>query len=404
MTSFIRLRKSQRIITLIRSLKKGVYFLQDSAFISFCTIQNIFKLKEIYKKDMVFVSAASEEYYNYLLNLLESISKFRFNKVVVYDLGLNKDQVLQLQKESYIDLKKFDFDKFPSFVSERQESNQGKIGAYSWKAAIIHEVVNEYKTQVMWLDSANTLTKQFIFARIALSKLGYFSTYSVDTIERWTHYSVIDILKVEAKILKKISLNAAIIGFDYNNKISRKLLDEWYQYCLQKNLISPENSNKDNHRWDQSLLSIVFYSNNLKFIPKINQFYGVKTHQWKDRIYFIAKTEHKADIVLRNDWYKQFGNISTNTFKNAEKILFLNVDSFTKFSKRKLASKRSYIILENQTDIEEVNWSRLIKSGLKMSFLIPEHLDHSFVPLNVEFKKYIEKSLLEISTKINFFN
>jgi hypothetical protein len=79
------------------------------------------------------------------------------------------------------------------------------------------------------------------------------------------------------------------------------------------------------------------------------------------------------------------------------------VESFTKFSKRKLASKRSYIIIESQTDIEEVNWSRLIKSGLKISFLIPEHLDHSFVPLNVEFKKYIEKSLLEISTKINFF-
>jgi hypothetical protein len=404
MTSFIRLRKSQRIITLIRSLKKGVYFLQDTAFISFCTIQNIFKLKEIYKKDTIFVSAASEEYFNYLLNLLESISKFRFNKVVVYDLGLNEDQVLQLKKESYIDLRKFDFDKFPSFVSERQESNQGKIGAYSWKAAIIHEVVNEYKTQVLWLDSANTLTKQFIFTRIALSKLGYFSTYSIDTVEKWTHYSVIDILKINAKILKKINLNAAIIGFDYNNKISKKLLDEWYQYCLQKDLISPVGSNKNNHRWDQSLLSIVFYSNNLKFIPKINEFYGVKTHQWKDRIYFIAKTENESAIVLRSDWYKQFGNISTNTFKNAEKIIFLNVESFTKFSKKKLASKKSYIILENQIDMEEENWSRLIKSGLKISFLIPEHLDHSFVPLNIEFKKYAKKSVSEIMTKVNFLN
>ena len=404
MISFTRLRKSQRIEVLIRSLKKGIYFLQDIAFISFCAIQNIFKLKKIYKKDTVFVSAASEEYFNYLLNLLESISKFNFRKIVVYVLGLNEDQVLKLKKEHHIDLKKFDFDKFPSFFSERQDSNQGKIGAYSWKAAIIYEVVNVYKTQVIWLDSANILTKQFIFARIALSKLGYFSTYSIDTVERWTHSSVIEILKVKPKILKKINLNAAIIGFDYSNEISKKLLGEWYEYCLQKDLISPVDSNKDNHRWDQSLLSIVFYSNNLKFIPKINQFYGVKTHQWQDRIYFIAQTENESDIILRSDWYKQFGNISTNTFKNAEKIIFLNLHSFTKFSKIKLASKKSYIILENKIDIEEVNWSRLIKSGVKISFLIPEHLDHSVVPLNIEFKKYTKKSPLEIMTKLNFFN
>ena len=391
MSTFNKFKQSQRVKTSIWNTKKVIYFFQDFIFIFFCVFYNLLRFNKIYKKDTIVVSAASEEYFSYLMDLLKSISKFNFTKIVVYDLGLTNQQVSQLQDKKNIELVKFNFSKFPSFVSEKQESNENKIGAYSWKAAIIKELVYKYKMQVIWLDSANLITKRFTFLRIALTSLGYFTTYSVGTVQKWTHESVIRKLNLDSKLLKKVNLNAAIIGFDYNNKLSKKLLDDWYDYCLQKDLISPENSSKDNHRWDQSLLSIIFYKINLPFIPKLYNFYGVKTHQWKDRIFYIVQTENAEDLTLREHWYKKYGHLSTNTFKDSKKVIFLNFDSFIKFPKRRLLNKICFVFLEKQKDITEVNWHKFSNDKIKIRFLVHQDLNSSEIPENIDFESYAEK-------------
>ena len=396
MSTFNQLKKSQRVKTLIWNIKKVFYFFQDLIFVFFCVFYNLLRFKKIHKKETVVVTAASEDYFTYLMNLLKSISKFNFTKIVVYDLGLTSKQVSQLQDKKNIEVVKFNFSKFPSFVSEKQESNENKIGAYSWKAAIIKEVVYMYKMQVIWLDSANLITKQFTFLRIALTSLGYFTTYSKDTVQKWTHESVIKKLNLDSRLLKKVNLNAAIIGFDYNNKLSRKLLDDWYDYCLQKDLISPENSSKENHRWDQSLLTIIFYKIKLPFIPKLHNFYGVKTHQWEDRIFYIVQTENPEDLTLRENWYKNYGYLSTNTFKDAKKVIFLNLDSFIKFPKRRLLNKVSYVFLEKQKEIAEVNLNKLLNSKIKIRFLVYQDLNLSDIPENIDFELYSQKTIENI--------
>ena len=48
------------------------------------------------------------------------------------------------------------------------------MGAYAWKPAIIWEVLNEYKCQVVWLDTGNLINNKFKFVRIVLSNIGFF--------------------------------------------------------------------------------------------------------------------------------------------------------------------------------------------------------------------------------------
>ena len=67
-------------------------------------------------------------------------------------------------------------------------------------------------------------------------------------------------------------LNAAIIGIDPQNKKTQSLVSKWANLSLNKDLILPQGAGKGNHRWDQSLLTILFYKNYKKvlFRERIN--------------------------------------------------------------------------------------------------------------------------------------
>ena len=83
-------------------------------------------------------------------------------------LVLSSKQVFNLKELSNIELVKFEYNKYPSFISEKEEYNQ--IGSYAWKPLIIKEIIYKYKTQVVWLDSANLIDKKFVFLKDALKQ------------------------------------------------------------------------------------------------------------------------------------------------------------------------------------------------------------------------------------------
>ena len=395
MKKFInKVSSSHKLKIINKNVVNFFYFFLDISFVFFCIFNNLIKYKQIYKKNVILVSAASEAYYEYLNNLLNNISKYHFSEIIIYDLGLTNEQVLNLKKINYIKLVKFEYSEYPSFISEKEEYNQ--IGSYAWKSIIIKEVVHKYRTQVIWLDSANLINRKFIFLKIALTSLGYFSTHSVDSIKKWTHDSVIQKLNLESKLLKKTNLNGAIIGFDYQNDKAMNFLYEWNEYCLQKELISPKNSSKDNHRHDQTLLSILFYRLKLPYIPRLHKIYGVTTHQWHDRIYYIVQPKVETDIPLRESWYRQFGHISTNTFKDSKKVVFLNEKSFQNFKKRRLRKKTSYLFIATEHEAENIDWKIFKNSKFKVNLIIQEKIRSEAVPSDIIFSRYNDKKIEEI--------
>jgi len=264
-----KIKKSFNVLILILN-DLFVFFLQG------------FKLKDylssVFRKNEIkIITAADTSHFKSLDQLLNSINNnTNINNVTVYDLGLNlEEQVIILKKYSFIELKKFEFEKYPKFIN----LNQRDSGSYAWKPIIIYNEFSNFDKTIFWMDAGNLVTRNFNFLKYYTIINGFYSPYSSDNVEKWTHKTVLDYFSVEKRILKKRNLNAALIGFNSSFR-NRNFINYWYKYALNKNIINPKGANKSNHRWDQSLLTILYYKYLNKTIKlKTHSTWGIKIHQ-----------------------------------------------------------------------------------------------------------------------------
>ena len=61
------------------------------------------------------------------------------SEIFVYDLGLSKSKINEFEKLKNVTVIKFNFNKFPEFLSEKALPDN-KLGNYAWKSVIISEV------------------------------------------------------------------------------------------------------------------------------------------------------------------------------------------------------------------------------------------------------------------------
>ena len=74
---------------------------------------------------------------------------------------------------------------------------------------------------------------------------------------------------------------AGIIGINYNINWCRDLITEWKDLALIKECISPELSDRSNHRQDQSILSILYYKyNDIYNFRMINHYIDITPHYY----------------------------------------------------------------------------------------------------------------------------
>ena len=59
------------------------------------------------------------------------------------------------------------------------------------------------------------------------------------------------------------------------------------KHPLYKDLILPEGANSSNHRWDQTLLTLIYYRDYEALFVKDLFCFGIKVHQDKDWLDFI---------------------------------------------------------------------------------------------------------------------
>ena len=75
---------------------------------------------------------------------------------------------------------------------------------------------------------------------------------------------------------------------------------------------APEGSSRDNHRQDQSILSILKHQNEQKiFSPKMKLNFGIKVNQNPGiKIYLSDSFENESKRKIKDDWLKKNFNIS----------------------------------------------------------------------------------------------
>ena len=217
-------------------------------------IPSFFNLKEV-----VFVTASDHSHEKSLLNLLESLIKLSPKSFIqVFDLGMTieaKENIKSLNTSGQIQVRMFNFNLYPNWMNISGATK----GEYAWKPISIYTVANEVKGAkvIFWLDAGCLVIDSLRIIVSYTSIYGFWSSNSTGVIKDWSHPRVIEILDPERKHVNNENLNGAMVAFDTNVLQGRKLLSFWEEYSQNKETIGPYGSNRNNHRHDQTLLTIL---------------------------------------------------------------------------------------------------------------------------------------------------
>ena len=252
-------KNTTQLLLNLNDLIYFLFFLIESSFLKIKSRNTKFKI----------ITASDSSHFKSLCQLLDSLTKYcRLDHIVLYDLGLTNTEVLDISKKyPCVKTIKFNFGDYPKHVNLKERD----AGAYAWKPIIIY---NEYQIDnlpIIWMDAGNIASKNLQYLKRYIVKKKFYSPYSSGNIQKWTHPDTLLSLEFPDKYLKKRNLNGALIGLDQDKKIS-DLLENWYAFALKKEIIIPDGSSRLNHRQDQSLLTLLFYS-------KFNFFFKIKTYK-----------------------------------------------------------------------------------------------------------------------------
>ena len=316
-------------------------------------MKNLFKYRESYKKNLVVVTASDKFFANSLYQLLDNLYlQNEIKAIIVYDLGMTSEQVAKLNNHyKEIIYKKFKFNEYPKFFSEVDD--YGKMGAYAWKPSIIWEVFNEYKCQVVWLDTGNLINNKFKLVRIVLSNIGFFSPVSAGRIKEYTHSSTLDNLNFPEYYENKRMLTGGFCCFDWESETSKELLLKWKNLSSEKELIIPAESTLNNHKHDQSLLTLLIYkSKKYKYVPRIKKVFGIKVNQNPGRYFYLVEgLDNSKASELREKWYKKYKTISTLTIKDSKIIWITSLKNINKVKIKLLKNNKVIYSALNDEDL-----------------------------------------------------
>ena len=216
------------------------------------------------------ITAANDLYINTLIDFIKSYITLNMqpNTLIVYDLGLNehnKKAILDI-KYTFI-LKKFDYSLYPDYVDLNKYS--GLYCSYAFKPIIIYNESNNIDNHdcvLIWMDSANRFNVNALSQMYnCVVKNGIYTPISnqagtIESIEL-NHPKTVSLFGISVEDHKKsiASISANLIGLKYNMTAGKSIIDEWYEKSLKKKFIIPEGSSRNNHRQDQTLLSIIIF-------------------------------------------------------------------------------------------------------------------------------------------------
>ena len=229
--------------------------------------------------EFTILTGSDSTHFKSLLNLLKSLSIYESNtNIKIINLGLDSHEIELIQELYNYEIIDFNFEDYPTFVSERDQFN--KLGSYAWKPISIRNEFKESGKNVIWLDAGCVITKSLSKIKILITKNGFYSPESSDQVKKWTHLETIKLMKIPQSVLNKRNISGGIVGFSQVNSKSVKMLEDWYSYSIIKEVISPEGSSRLNHRQDQTLLTLLMHQNKLSWsTPRTHKMFGILKHQ-----------------------------------------------------------------------------------------------------------------------------
>ena len=298
--------------------------------------------------DYIIVTGCNDSYINTLIDFVESYknNNINLNQLVVYNYGLNESNLHKLLTSKSIydfNIVDFDYSKCPEHVDLNKYN--GLYCNYAFKViSIYNECIKHSNKKIIWMDSANRfglnainqiltiITNEKVYSPICC-KEGTIESLELHHIDSIKHFG----LESDLHLIPHRSGN--IIGVDYSDRIGNYIINEWYKCSLIKNIIAPEGSSRNNHRQDQSVLTLIMYlyekCNNIKFYN--NNVEGLSFWNKKDNNHIDA--EYKKFQITNLESNVKESTIYCNTMEEAIHIYCIR----KKISKNKLI--KNYLIL-----------------------------------------------------------
>lgn len=249
---------------------------------------SLFK-KKLNNESFLILTGSDSTHFNSLINLLISLVKYeKLTEIKIIDLGMTLTEINFLKSNFKIEISKFDFKEYPKFINIRDSND--KLGAYAWKPISIYNEFCKSDKNIIWLDAGCKITKKLKLIKYLVLKNGFYSPQSSNNILRWTHPTTLAYLKVNKDIYNKRNISGGIVSFAKNSEEIQNLLTDWYKFSLNEEIISPKGSNRENHRQDQAVLSILVHKYSLsKITPKTHKIFGILKHQDNEEVRYIEE-------------------------------------------------------------------------------------------------------------------
>lgn len=247
--------------------------------------------------EYLIISGCNDNYILTMLNFIKNYSEKQldFNNLIIYDYGLNENNLNKIIKYKTLygfEIVKFDYCNYPEHVD--LDKYTGLHCNYAFKPISIYNTCLENPNKkIIWMDCANNfnsiaindilniLQNQSIYSPIACRK------GSIESMELH-HIDIIRHFKLEDDIHLIPQRASGLVGVDYSSICGKHIMNEWYKCSLNKDIIAPEGSSRNNHRQDQSVLTMLMYlyekSNGITFIN--NTVRGISFWNKKDSTIF----------------------------------------------------------------------------------------------------------------------
>lgn len=182
----------------------------------------------------------------------------------MYNFGLSDDNLKKLY-ELYpkIIIKKLDYSLYPDFVNP--QLFHGLYCSYAFKTIAIYLECQCQNSNLIWMDSANRASINSLNnINNSIIEQGFYCPISskAKTIEALElhHKTCLKTMNVNENEYQNLyQCSGNLVGVNYKSDVGKFIINSWYKYSLDKNAICPDGSSRNNHRQDQSVLSIIMY-------------------------------------------------------------------------------------------------------------------------------------------------
>ena len=228
--------------------------------------------------DMVIVTGSNSAYFHGLKNFAAS-AKFWApdRKLVVYNLGMTAEQLATAK--SWSNLYELHWE---DGIPESYPPHVHRLKTYAWKPIIINETVHRYKS-MLWLDAGATFVGPVAPIEEIIHRHGIFLVRGQDDHMKyrshpgtytWFGYN-------KTTFRAKDHFAGGIQGHVYPSRYIDSIVVPNAKCALDPNCIDPPGSKFENHRYDQTSLSILAYQQHVQ-APSYTEYLAASRFQLND--------------------------------------------------------------------------------------------------------------------------